>query len=74
MGEMTNIIYYDNKKKMIFNCLNCGVSISSHTENCPHCKISTMEALEQLTGRSNRKEPVALKGRVKGTILSFVTR
>jgi hypothetical protein len=59
---------------MIFNCLNCGVSISSRTECCPHCKASIMETLEHLTGRSGKKEYLAWKDRVKGSILAMVAR
>lgn len=59
---------------MIFNCLNCGVSISTHKENCPHCKISTMEALDHLNGKTQKKDYLLWKDKIKGSILTFVTR
>jgi adenine-specific DNA methylase len=59
---------------MIFNCLNCGVSISSRKENCPHCRISNHEAREHLSGKSKKPDYLAWKQRVKGSILTLVTR
>lgn len=59
---------------MIFNCLNCGVSISSRKENCPHCKISNLEAMEHLSGKSRKKDYLDWKERIKGSILTLVTR
>lgn len=59
---------------MIFNCLNCGISISTRNENCPHCKIGIMETLEHLTGKSKKKDYLAWKERVKGSILAMVAR
>lgn len=59
---------------MIFNCLNCGVSISTKKENCPHCKTSNIEALEHITGKSRKKSYLAWKDRVKGSILTLVAR
>ncbi len=59
---------------MIFNCLNCGVSISSRQENCTHCRISNQESLQYLTGQVKHREVVAWKEKVRGTIFSFVTR
>jgi len=59
---------------MIFNCLNCGVSISSRNEHCPHCKISNLEALDHLTGKSKKREYLAWKEKVKGSILTMVAR
>lgn len=59
---------------MIFNCLNCGVSISSRHENCPHCRISNLEAMDHLSGKSKKNDYLAWKERIKGSILTLVTR
>lgn len=59
---------------MIFNCLNCGVSISSRNDNCPHCRTSNLEAMDHLAGRTKKIEYLAWKARIKGSILTMVTR
>lgn len=57
---------------MIFNCLGCGISISSHRFNCPYCKHDNSETIEMLTGVVKRDEKAQWRERVKGTILSYV--
>ncbi len=63
---------------MIFNCINCGVSISSKRMNCTYCRASNAEIVEVMEGRQhasiNNKEKLQLKERAKGTIFSFVLR
>lgn len=63
---------------MIFNCTNCGISVSSKKVNCTYCRASNAEIIEMMEGRShatiNSKEKLQLKERNKGTIFSFVLR
>ncbi len=63
---------------MIFNCTNCGISVSSKKVNCTYCRASNAEIIEMMEGRShasiNPKEKLQLKERNKGTIFSFVLR
>jgi len=63
---------------MIFNCTNCGISISSKKVNCTYCRSSNAEMIEMMEGRQhtsiNSKEKMQLRERAKGTIFSFVLR
>ncbi len=63
---------------MIFNCTNCGISISSKSPSCTYCRASNVEIIEVMEGRKhaaiNAKEKNQLKERTKGTIFSFVLR
>jgi len=63
---------------MIFNCTNCGISISSKKVNCTYCRASNAEIIEMMEGRTrnpiNLKEKLQLKEKAKGTIFSFVLR
>lgn len=63
---------------MIFNCTNCGISVSSKKVNCTYCRASNAEIIEMMEGRQhvsiNSKEKLQLKERTKGTIFSFVLR
>jgi hypothetical protein len=63
---------------MIFNCTNCGISVSSKRENCPYCRISNVEVIEMILGRAHgdirTKERLQLREKVKGTIFSYVLR
>lgn len=60
---------------MIFNCLGCGISISTKKEKCLYCKHNNAEAIEVLTGVvSSSPEKTEWKERMKGTILSLVHR
>ncbi len=59
---------------MIFNCLGCGVSVSSHKYKCPYCKSDNAEAIEMLTGIRKKDDKLQWRDRVKGTILSYVLR
>lgn len=59
---------------MIFNCIGCGVSISSNRKNCPYCKIDNIEHIEVLTGIAPKTETTQWRDRVKGSILSYVLR
>ena len=42
---------------MIFNCTNCGISISSKRVNCLYCRTSNAEIIEMMVGRSNGDVP-----------------
>lgn len=58
---------------MIFNCLGCGVSVSTHKISCPYCKTDNTESIEMLTGvKLHPDEKNMWKERIKGTILSHV--
>ncbi|MCC6643710.1 hypothetical protein IT411_03085 [Candidatus Peregrinibacteria bacterium] len=59
---------------MIYNCLNCGIAISTKKENCPHCKISNQEAISHLSGKTRKTEYFDWKEKLKGSILTLVTR
>jgi hypothetical protein len=57
---------------MIFNCIGCGISISTKKNSCPYCKNNNAENIEMLTGVAPRQEKTQWRERVKGTILSYV--
>ncbi len=57
---------------MIFNCENCGISISSKRIYCPHCKKNNSELIEIITGVTPKHEKTQWRERIKGTILSHV--
>jgi hypothetical protein len=59
---------------MIFNCLGCGISISTNKNNCPYCKTDNIEAIEMITGVRKKDEKEQWRDRVKGSILSYVLR
>jgi hypothetical protein len=59
---------------MIFNCTNCGKSISSNHERCPFCRSHNLETLELITKQTHKYEPKIWKERIKGSIYSLVTR
>jgi len=59
---------------MIFNCLGCGVSISSNRHNCPYCKKDNADSVEMLTGKVAVQDKTQWRERIKGTILSYVLR
>lgn len=59
---------------MIFNCLGCGVSISTNKNRCPYCKADNADCIEMLTGIRRKSEKAELKERMKGTILALVHR
>lgn len=59
---------------MIFNCLGCGISVSTQKNNCPYCKNDNSDAIEMLTGRPHKKEKNEWREKMKGTILSTVLR
>jgi ABC-type ATPase with predicted acetyltransferase domain len=59
---------------MIFNCLNCGISISTNKNNCPYCKTDNVEAIEMLMGTGKKEDKELWRERVKGSILSYVLR
>jgi RNA polymerase subunit RPABC4/transcription elongation factor Spt4 len=59
---------------MIFNCLNCGLSVSTQRSRCPYCKKDNSETIEMLTGIIRRPEKAEWRDKVKGTILSYVHR
>lgn len=59
---------------MIFNCLGCGISVSTHKAKCPYCKIDNTECIEMLTGVVSRPEKDDWREKMKGTILSLVHR
>jgi uncharacterized OB-fold protein len=63
---------------MIFNCTNCGISVSTKRANCTYCRASNIEIIEMMEGRAhasiNAKEKMQLKERNKGTIFSLVLR
>jgi hypothetical protein len=59
---------------MIFNCLGCGISISTNRLRCPYCKKENAETIEILTGVVKKPETTEWRERVKGTILSYVHR
>lgn len=59
---------------MIFNCLGCGVSVSTKREKCPYCKVNNVEAIEILTGVVSQPTKAEWRERIKGTILSYVHR
>ena len=59
---------------MIYNCLNCGIAISTKIDNCPHCKISNLEAIEHLSGKTPKKDYFNWKDKLKGSILTLVAR
>jgi ABC-type ATPase with predicted acetyltransferase domain len=59
---------------MIFNCENCGISISTNRITCPFCKKNNSECIEMLTGTAPKNEKALWKERVKGSILSYVLR
>lgn len=47
---------------MIFNCINCGVSISSKRLNCTYCRASNAEIVEVMEGRSYGDVPSSSRG------------
>jgi hypothetical protein len=57
---------------MIFNCLNCGISVSTNRYKCPYCKHDNAEAIEMLTGIVKKEDKSQWRERVRGTILSYV--
>jgi hypothetical protein len=59
---------------MIFNCLNCGISISSKRNACPYCKKDNIEAIEMLAGTRKKEDREQWRERIKGSILSYVLR
>lgn len=59
---------------MIFNCENCGISISSKKTSCPYCKKNNNEYLEVLSESAPHRENAQWRERMKGTILSYVLR
>ena len=59
---------------MIFNCLGCGISVSTNKVMCPYCKMDNVEAIEMLTGVVRKDDKAEWRERVKGTILSYVLR
>ena len=65
------ILHTDN---MIFNCLGCGISVSTNKVMCPYCKADNAEAIEMLTGVVKKDDKAQWRERVKGTILSYVLR
>jgi hypothetical protein len=62
---------------MIFNCLQCGTSISTKHEHCIYCKANNTEIIQVLTGKNKLtlgREKLDLREKLKGTILSYVLR
>jgi len=59
---------------MIFNCLNCGISISSNKNMCPYCKKDNAEAVEMLMGVRKKEDHDQWREKIKGSILSYVLR
>lgn len=63
---------------MIFNCLGCGISISTKREKCLYCKCDNTDAIESLTGlhtnRISTPQKAEWREKMKGTILSLVHR
>lgn len=59
---------------MVFNCLGCGISVSTKQKQCPYCKINNTESIEMLTGTASKPEKIEWREKVKGTILSYVQR
>jgi len=59
---------------MVFNCLGCGISVSTKQNNCPYCKNNNTESIEMLTGTIGKPEKAEWRERMKGTILSYVHR
>jgi len=59
---------------MIFNCLNCGVSISSHQKTCPYCHKNNMPLIDMMKDEKKQTEENQWKLKTRGTILSFVHR
>lgn len=57
---------------MIFNCLGCGISVSTNKVSCPYCRCDNAETIEMLTGVVKRDDKAQWRERVKGTILSYV--
>lgn len=47
---------------MIFNCTNCGISISSRRMNCTYCRASNAEIIEVMEGRSYGDVPSSSRG------------
>ena len=62
---------------MIFNCIHCGISISTKKMHCPYCKTDNAEIINMFTDRRQaglQKESAITHEKLKGTILSFVLR
>ena len=61
---------------MIFNCLNCGLSISTKRETCVYCKTKNSEIIQTFTRAPKplKSEKHQVKTKFPGTILSFVLR
>lgn len=60
---------------MIFNCLNCGISISTKCERCAYCRTDNSEIIGTLTGikkSPQTSENITWREKFKGTILSYV--
>lgn len=47
---------------MIFNCTNCGISVSSKKVNCTYCRASNAEIIEMMEGRSYGDVPSSSRG------------
>ena len=59
---------------MIFNCLNCGVSISSNQKTCPYCRQNNAQIIDMMKDDKIQTEENNWKLKTRGTILSFVHR
>lgn len=62
---------------MLFNCFNCGRSISTKKDYCVYCKADTAEFAAEF---NKQRQTVGVKGigelkeKYTGTLLSFLLR